>query len=216
MLSPNFIKFWLFWFRDPTSLTVFVSLFTDDTLYGAPPELHRRVEASSFSLLVWRCKHYICLGFIVQFFSVRLSIIFCFYFLFLFSTFWFIFFIFRLFSSLNFLEVFFHVFRVWCISARGFLNFCRNLFSLGYSTFWTNEFTMPRKAAVTVEEAVHSLKKFIFHLSSPKLPPYSSDVWKKISIDLNNKWTAHHVYNSVHQDRRGILTRARSEMGIAI
>lgn len=75
---------------------------------------------------------------------------------------------------------------------------------------------MPRKAAVTTDEAVLSLKKFIFHLSSPILPAYSAEVWDDISKDLENRWSRHHVFNSVKQDRNGILTRARSEKGIVI
>lgn len=37
-----------------------------------------------------------------------------------------------------------------------------------------------------------------------------------MSIELNGKWTAHDVYVAVREDRRGIVTKARDELGIVV
>lgn len=75
---------------------------------------------------------------------------------------------------------------------------------------------MPRVAKVSVEDAVRVVKNFATHFTTNNLPPYSSKVWINMSMELNCKWTAHDVYIAVREDQRGIVTKARDELGIVV
>ncbi|XP_029679316.1 uncharacterized protein LOC115245237 [Formica exsecta] len=70
-------------------------------------------------------------------------------------------------------------------------------------------------AKVSVEDVVHVFKNFATHFTTNDLS-YSSKVWIDMSIELNGKWTAHDVYIAVREDRRGIVTKARDELGIVV
>ncbi|KAK0175529.1 hypothetical protein PV327_009274 [Microctonus hyperodae] len=73
---------------------------------------------------------------------------------------------------------------------------------------------MPRKAFVTIEEALAVVQKYMPHFTTNELPPYSSKIWREMSKELNDKWSPHLVYIHVRQNRRQLLSTARKNMGI--
>lgn len=75
---------------------------------------------------------------------------------------------------------------------------------------------MPRKIAVSPEESIPIVKKFIQHFETESLPVWSSNVWKEMSIALGGKWSAAACYTNVRNDRNFILSRARREMGVFV
>jgi len=75
---------------------------------------------------------------------------------------------------------------------------------------------MPRKIAVSPEESIPIVKKFIQHFETESLPAWSSNVWKEMSIALGGKWSAAACYTNVRNDRNFILSRARREMGVFV
>ena len=46
---------------------------------------------------------------------------------------------------------------------------------------------MPRKALVSVEDAVTTIELFIKHFEEGNYPNYSSGIWQQMSNLLNNK-----------------------------
>ncbi|KAH0540292.1 hypothetical protein KQX54_015640 [Cotesia glomerata] len=70
-----------------------------------------------------------------------------------------------------------------------------------------------QKALVSVEDAVKVLKKHIKYFIPPEKQKWSSEVWKLISKDLNDKWNVDAVRTNVNNDRRNILTIALKETG---
>lgn len=75
---------------------------------------------------------------------------------------------------------------------------------------------MPRAAFVTVEEAVNLLTKYQEHFRTDKFPSFSSKIWVDMSNDCHNKWSSTNLYINVTQNRRGILTTMRKNLGIEI
>lgn len=75
---------------------------------------------------------------------------------------------------------------------------------------------MPREARVSKEEAIRVLEKYIEHFKTSMLPKYTSSVWVEISKELNLKWSAHHVYTAVREDRRSILSTARLNKDVIV
>lgn len=73
---------------------------------------------------------------------------------------------------------------------------------------------MPRKAFVTLEEALVVVEQFMPYFTTNELPSYSSKVWHEMSKALNGKWSSHSVYVNVRQNRRQLLSIARKNMGI--
>lgn len=75
---------------------------------------------------------------------------------------------------------------------------------------------MPRKLAVSPEESISAIKKFMQYFAADPLPPWSSKVWKELSVALDGKWNIGTCYINVYHDRHFILSRARQEMGIIV
>lgn len=50
-----------------------------------------------------------------------------------------------------------------------------------------------RPPSVPSTVAIGLFKKYMKHLEGDNLPPYSSQIWKKMSKELNGKWSAHAV-----------------------
>lgn len=75
---------------------------------------------------------------------------------------------------------------------------------------------MPAVSAVPVALAVSALKKYISHFTTDELPAHSSPVGKDISDELQGLWKVPAVRIIVRENRREILTLARTECGIFI
>ncbi|CAG5073396.1 Similar to NOF: 120.7 kDa protein in NOF-FB transposable element (Drosophila melanogaster) [Cotesia congregata] len=77
---------------------------------------------------------------------------------------------------------------------------------------------MPRKARVSVNDAVEVIKEFIIagNFKDNNFPIKSSEIWIQMSLRFDNKWSARDVYREVREDRRKILTKAREQVGVPV
>lgn len=72
-----------------------------------------------------------------------------------------------------------------------------------------------RKPTVTEKDAVRVIEMYIDHFKTNSFPPYpSSNIWKQMSADLNNKWCARTVYERVIYDYKNYLSQARKNQHI--
>uniref|UniRef100_A0A0C9PYU4 NOF_1 protein n=2 Tax=Fopius arisanus TaxID=64838 RepID=A0A0C9PYU4_9HYME len=75
---------------------------------------------------------------------------------------------------------------------------------------------MPRAPAVTHDEAVALVEKFIDHFKTSNGPPFSSPIWKEMSKAVGGRWQATNIYNTLRQNRNNIVTEARANKGVSV
>ena len=73
---------------------------------------------------------------------------------------------------------------------------------------------MPRKAKISVKQAIDAIKKFKDYLQDGVLPKYSSDFYKDLSKEVRGEWTPKDFYNSLRENRRDLCMRVFKELEI--
>lgn len=75
---------------------------------------------------------------------------------------------------------------------------------------------MPKKCAVSRDDAVQVLKEYIVQFKTPKLPPWSANIWTDLAKECDGAWTRLSWWVNVTENRRKILSLAQEELGIEV
>ncbi|XP_074113042.1 uncharacterized protein LOC141536430 isoform X2 [Cotesia typhae] len=76
------------------------------------------------------------------------------------------------------------------------------------------EAKMPPVSRLPRSIAIDITFKYVDNFTEESLPPWSSEIWKKMSKDSGEVWNNHAWFTNVREDRRGILTEARKRAGL--